>query len=115
MGMKDWFKEKLFNSFLMIKSRPSLVSRIIGEKRITRSDNCDRLPSPRIRVAAVQMKLHLVKGVREYVEKLYELTRRSVEEGAQLLVFPEYSGTHLLSLIPGIEKMASGTIKGQIS
>lgn len=66
----------------------------------------------RIRVAAVQMRLELAKSAEDYAAKIYALTRQAVEQGAQLVAFPEDSGTGLLGLIPGIEEMAAGANLG---
>lgn len=102
----------LFKGFLKIQSRPSLVRRILAEKHITPSSAVDELPESgrpsKIRVAAVQMRLELIKEnhARAYAEMAYRLTKKAVEQGAQLVVFPEYSGIPLVGFIPGLEDLA---------
>lgn len=66
----------------------------------------------RLRVAAVQMRLELTKSAEDFAAKVSTLTRQAVEQGAQLVAFPEDSGTGLLGLIPGIEEMAAGANLG---
>ncbi|MGE5584515.1 MAG: nitrilase-related carbon-nitrogen hydrolase [Bacillota bacterium] len=69
----------------------------------------------RVRVAAVQMRLDLIKDARTYAEKIYTLTKAAVDQGAQLVVFPEDSGTPLVGLIPGIEKLAAKGIDAAVA
>jgi len=65
-----------------------------------------------VRVAAVQFPLRLCSSSREYAQACYLWTRRAVEAGAQLVVFPELIGfVPLLGLVPGI---GSGALGAQI-
>jgi predicted amidohydrolase len=102
----------LFKGFLWFQSRPSIVKQVLAEKHITPSSAVDELPESgrpsKIRVAAVQMKLELIKEnhALAYAETVYRLTKEAVEQGAQLVVFPEYSGIPLVGLIPGLEDLA---------
>jgi len=66
-------------------------------------------------VAAVQMRLDLIKDARTYAEKIYTLTKAAVDQGAQLVVFPEDSGTPLVGLVPGIEKLAAKGIDAAVA
>jgi predicted amidohydrolase len=51
----------------------------------------------------VQFPLQPLTSAREYAEACYRWTRRAVEAGAQLVVFPEFVGTiPLLGLFPGV-------------
>lgn len=103
----------LFKGFLWFQSRPSIVKQVLAEKHITPSSAVDELPESgrpsKIRVAAVQMKLELIKEnhARAYVETIYRLTKEAVEQGAQLVVFPEDSGVPLVGFIPGLEDLAA--------
>ena len=103
----------IFKGFLWFASRPSIVKRALLEKQITPSSATDELPKSgrpsKIRVATVQMKLELVKEnpARTYAETIYRLTKEAVDQGAQLVVFPEYSGIPLVGLIPGLEDLAA--------
>ncbi|MCL4516206.1 MAG: nitrilase [Firmicutes bacterium] len=105
----DWLKERAFNYLLLWKSGPRRVKRVLDSRRIGRSSNCNHLPARRIRVASVQMRLELVGSATQYAEKIYRLTREAVERGAQLIVFPEYTGIPLVGFLPGLEKLAAGT------
>ncbi|MCL5986134.1 MAG: nitrilase [Actinobacteria bacterium] len=61
-----------------------------------------------VTIGAVQMQMELVRSGKHYAKKVFELTEKAVEQGAQLVIFPEYSATPLLGLIPGIEKILKG-------
>jgi len=103
----------LFKGFLWFQSRPSIVKQALAEKHITPSIATDELPESgrpsKIRVAAVQMKLELIKQnhARAYAKTIYRLTKEAVDQGAQLVVFPEDSGVPLVGLIPGLEELAA--------
>lgn len=103
----------LFKRFLSFASRPSIVRRTLAEKHITPSQATDGLPDSgrpsKIRVAAVQMKLELIQHdhARAYAENVYRLVKEAVDQGAQLVVFPEDSGVPLTGLIPGLEDLAA--------
>lgn len=73
-----------------------------------------RRPS-RVRVAAVQMRLDIIKDARSYAERIYGLTKSAVDKGAQLVVFPEDSGTPLVGLLPGIDKLAAKGIDAAVA
>ncbi len=105
----NWLKEQAFNYSLLWRSGPWRVKRLLDSKQISRSSNCNHLPARQIRVASVQMRLELTGSAGRYVEKIYRLSREAVERGAQLIVFPEYSGIPLVGFLPGIEKMGAGT------
>jgi len=62
----------------------------------------------RVRVAAVQFLFRLFASATDYAHECYAWTRRAVEAGAQLIVFPEMVGfAPFLGLVPGIESQAA--------
>ena len=104
--LKDWLMSKALNTMLWRKSRPSLVRRALAGRDFPRA------PQPTgdtTRVGVVQLELHFITSAAGYAEKMYELTRQAVEGGAQLVIFPEDTGAHLLGLLPGIEELTEGT------
>ncbi|MDI7248348.1 MAG: nitrilase-related carbon-nitrogen hydrolase, partial [Bacillota bacterium] len=125
----DLLRGFAFKALLRWTSRPTVVRRHLARKRIEPSSACASLssgpgggPSPapgtrpsRVRVAAVQMRLDLIKDARTYAEKIYTLTKAAVDQGAQLVVFPEDSGTPLVGLVPGIEKLAAKGIDAAVA
>lgn len=115
------FQGLIFKGFLWFASRPSIVKQALLEKHITPSSATDELPESgrpsKIRVAAIQMKLELIKQnhARTYAETIYRLTKEAVDQGAQLIVFPEDSGVPLVSLIPGLENLAAQGLDSAVS
>ncbi|MDR7435683.1 MAG: nitrilase-related carbon-nitrogen hydrolase [Armatimonadota bacterium] len=102
MEVKGVLLARALRSLLWWRSAGWRIHRVLRRKRITRSRACDDLPSPRVRVAAVQMELKALRSAEEYAEKVYGLMVQAVQQGAHLVVFPEDSGTHLVGLLPGI-------------
>ncbi len=103
MALDGW-KEKLFQRYLIWACRPARVTRHLRAA----------LPAPgqpapvnrrRIRAAALQIELKLVKNPFEYADDMHRRVREAVEKGARLVVFPEYNNLPLLGLLPGIKKM----------
>lgn len=141
--MANLLRGLAFKALLRWASRPAVVRRHLARKRITPSSACASFssgpgagPAPgpgsgvrpggspgpaygartsRVRVAAVQMRLDLIKDARTYAEKIYTLTKAAVDQGAQLVVFPEDSGTPLVGLVPGIEKLAAKGIDAAVA
>lgn len=109
MGVKDTLLARALGALLWWRSAGWRVHRVLRGKPIARSRACEDLPSPRVRVAAVQMELKAVRSAEEYAEKVYGLMDQAVREGAHLVVFPEDSGTHLVGLLPGIADLPPDT------
>jgi predicted amidohydrolase len=59
-----------------------------------------------VTVGLAQMRMELVGNAADYAINAYRLTRAAVERGAQLVVFPEYTGAPLLGLLPGVRELA---------
>ena len=104
--LKEWLIGKALNTMLRRKSRPSLVRKALAGRDFPRAP---RPTGDTTRVGAVQLEMHFITSAAGYAGKMYELTRQAVEGGAQLVIFPEYTGTHLLGLLPGVEALAEGT------
>lgn len=110
-SVTDRIKEKAFQLWLYWNSRPGLVYQHLRRHRIRPSGNLASVDHRAVRVAAIQMRLMAVTGAVEYADRVYRLARQAVEEGAQLVVFPEAVATHLLGLLPGMaEASATGTL-----
>ncbi len=85
------------------KARPGLVKKVLRGQRFTRAAPPAR---DKVTAAAVQMRIFPVRIASEYVLRTYELTRQAVEHGAQLVAFPEDVASHLLGLLPGMDRLA---------
>lgn len=102
-------QEKAFGIYLDYVASVRSVERYLASKHIRHSDNCTIsriVAAPEtVRVAAVQMEFKLVSHPHRFVKQAYEVVERAVEEGAQVILFPEEMGTELLGLLPGIERL----------
>jgi predicted amidohydrolase len=56
-----------------------------------------------VRVAAVQEQIAVLKTWQAYARRMHAFVRQAVEQGAQLVCFPEENGTLLLGQIPLID------------
>lgn len=105
MGLSARLREAAFRHWLGWRTRPGPIRAALDRMRIGRTDNCAPLPSPQVRVAAVQMRLRLIGDATEYAQMIASHARDAAALGAQLIVFPEDSGTHLAGLLPGLDSL----------
>ncbi|KKM11623.1 hypothetical protein SY88_08035 [Clostridiales bacterium PH28_bin88] len=108
MSSLQRLKDDMFLRYLMWRVRPGLVRRYLGKKAIQPSLNLRLVDPRRVRVAAVQVELRLAGDPLEYVEQMYGHVKKAAAGGAQLVVFPEDNATHLLGLLPGLDRIPSG-------
>lgn len=85
------------------KSRPSLVTQELANREYERAAASRKEV---IRVAVVQLRGRLVGSATEYAQIMYGLVSRAVRAGAQLVIFPEDTGSYPFGgFIPGIERI----------
>jgi len=106
ISVKNWLMGQALNLLLWWKSRPGLVRSVLERQDYPQAPP---LQPGRVRVAAIQQAMYLAPSAAAFAERTYVLARQAVEGGAQLLVFPEYSGAVLLGLLPGLDRVAAGT------
>lgn len=76
------------------------------------SGGSGRHPGRRLRAAAVQMRLVLHRSAEAYAEHVFRLARQAARAGAELVCFPEDAATHLLGLLPGVDRLlGSGSLE----
>lgn len=56
-----------------------------------------------IRVSCVQRSIRPVKRVEQFIDIIYGLVKEAVEDGAELIAFPEYNFFDLFGIIPGFK------------
>jgi predicted amidohydrolase len=96
----------LAQRFLMARAAPGAIRRQLAAKPYPSAPPPD---GRQVRLGVVQLEGQLHRQIGDYVEHVASLTRRAVENGAQLVIFPEDTGSYpLAGLIPGIERLASG-------
>lgn len=99
-------KESLYLQWLLWQTRKKVVEKALQTQ--IRQKQPVKAPPPvpgQVTVATVQGKLQLMSQVGDYVALMYNYTHEAVAAGAQLVVFPEDNGTHLLGMLPGIEQL----------
>lgn len=94
---------KLLTQTAWTKNNGDRIKKYIETKQINWSHNLDDIDRKQIRVCAVQQEIQLIKNYRQYVDRMYGFIHQSVEEGGQLIVFPEYSGALILGMLPLVE------------
>ncbi|MBM4465801.1 MAG: nitrilase [Chloroflexi bacterium] len=86
------------------RSRPLLVRAALRGRDFPQPPE----PTPgRVRVGVVQLRLHITGDAGRFASAMYRPLREAVAGGAQLVIFPEDTGTCLLGLLPGIGKLAA--------
>jgi predicted amidohydrolase len=119
MKLAERLKEHLFLQWLVWQTRPARVYRELDNlfqkdkptsaltwvKGRPHEETGQREERTQIGVAAVQGALKLVGRVEEYVRLMHRYTKEAVEGGAELVVFPEDNGVHLLGLLPGMGEL----------
>lgn len=103
MSLKGW-KEKLFQRYMIWSCRPSRVTKHLRSV-LPRSRQPEPADRRQIKVAALQIELKLFKNPLQYADEMHRLVREAADQGAQLIVFPEYNNLALFGMLPGIEKM----------
>jgi len=103
VSWRDRVNEQFLSALLWWRSRPGLAAAALRGRAFPRA----ALPTrDRVTVGLAQMRMELVGNAADYAINAYRLTRAAVERGAQLVVFPEYTGAPLLGLLPGVRELA---------
>ncbi len=105
-------KINLYRKYLAWITRPSRVKKHLSGRLPSRLE-----PGPvdrnRIQVAALQLEFKLFKNPLDYIDEMHRLAAQAAEDGARLVVFPEYNNLQLLGLLPGIEKMEETALNAE--
>lgn len=109
---------KLMTELVWTRNNGRKIERYIASKQIKWSSNLDSIDRRGIRVCAVQQEIRILKNYRQYVDRMCKFIEKGVEEGAQLIVFPEENGTLILGMLPFAEtilkKMTGGEMEEDI-
>jgi predicted amidohydrolase len=119
MKLMEQLKEQLYLKWLIWQTRPVRIYReldkLIKPDKPALGDTWEqgspvedmgyRQDRMQVTVAAVQGELKLMTRVEEYVQLMHRYTKEAVEGGAELVVFPEDNGAHLLGLLPGLGEL----------
>lgn len=95
----------LGSRMLSWRANPAAIRRQLAREQYMHAPPPD---GRHVRVAVVQLEGQLFSRARDYAAHLYRLAYRAVSEGAQLVIFPEDTGSYpLAGLIPGLEQIIS--------
>lgn len=88
------------------KLDPMAVERIFRNRPQRPSTELNYVNKSNIKLAVVQMKLRSYRSLGELIEHLQALIAQAQDQGAQLVVFPEYMGLLPLTLSPALMELA---------
>lgn len=98
-GVQGVFEEFYVRLMLWWRSRAGRVEAYLARRPYAKPVRVPTVGS--VRVAAVQMCPVPATRATDFAEHMYRLTRRAVEDGAELVVFPDHVSLPLLALVPG--------------
>jgi len=108
-------KQRIFSYYLQWATRAGPISRAVASVLGVARPPARTYDRRQVRVAAVQMELSLIADPAEYARKVAGLARQAVSEGAELVCFPEDAATHLVGMLPGIDKLArAGSVEAAL-
>lgn len=114
-GYADRLKERVQRALLAWTVRPRRIAGHVAARAGRPGETLRRLDPSAIRLGAVQMRFEPVREPEEFAERVLALARRAVDEGAQLVAFPEDVALPLLGLLPGgAEILASRDVKSAL-
>lgn len=93
---------KLTGPLLSAKAREGLARAALTGKRFV---SAPPITSAHVRMGAIQLPLQWTPSAESYAEFVYDVALRAAQDGAQLLVYPEYTGLPLLGLLSDMDKL----------
>ncbi len=101
-------RERAFQRYLTLASRPGAIRAAVGslgiQPRTAAGDGSRGL----VRAAALQLESFYARSPAEYALRLGERFAEAVNQGAELVAFPEFTTLPLIGLLPGVAEMARG-------
>lgn len=95
-----------FFSFLMsILVTPQKIVRYLEANGKNLRNNLDFATPEAVKVSCVQLKFKSYKNLKMYLQEMLQHTKAAVEEGAQIVVFPEHTGLMAGTIIPFSEQL----------
>ena len=101
-------------SFLMsFQVTPKKIDRILEAKGRREQQNTAFVAPEAVRVSAVQLSVRKYQNLKDYAGQMYDLAKEAAENGAQLVVFPEYVGLLAGTMLPNYEKIIEWVLDGE--
>lgn len=104
MALNGW-KEKLYQRYLVWICRPARIEKHLRSVLPGSGKHTPQADRHQVRAAALQLELKLFGSPIAFADEMHRRTREAVNEGAELIAFPEYNNLFLLGLLPGFDKM----------
>lgn len=101
------FRERLQRRLLAWTVRPRRIARHVAARAGRPGETLRRLDPSAVRLGAIQMRFEPAPSPEAYAERVLSLARQAVEEGAQLVAFPEDAALPLLGILPGGDEIFS--------
>lgn len=98
--------------WMSFRVTPKKITEYLESKAGETKNNLEYVTPETVRVCAVQLTHRRYRHLREFLDEMLSLTAKAMEEGAQMVVFPEYIGLAPLSIVPGMESLLRRTVLG---
>lgn len=95
----------LISFWMSFRVTPKKITDYLESKGVGTKNNLEFVTPETVRVCAVQLKCRSYENLRDFLDEMLRLTKEAVENGAQMVVFPEYIGLAPLTVVPGIRRM----------
>lgn len=100
-------------SFLMsFRVTPEKIVSYLEKACTNQRDNTAFITPEALRVAAVQLRVRGYKNLKDYLSEMLSLTQEAVDNGAQVVVFPEYVGLFAATLLPEFGRLLYWVMEG---
>ena len=101
-GLIEWFLGTVAHRMAR-KTRPEDIRAFMRKKAFRRAEISQPTECRRVQVAVVQEQIAVLKTYKAYAERMIGFVQSAVDQGAQLVCFPEENGVLLFGQIPLID------------
>ncbi|MCI8650399.1 MAG: hypothetical protein HFG20_09820 [Anaerotruncus sp.] len=84
---------------------PAKITHALEARGESERHNAEYVAPEAVRIASVQLTVHPYKSLREFTDEMYDLAKQAVDAGAQLIVFPAYTGLLAGGVLPACNWM----------
>lgn len=101
----------LISFWMSIRVTPKKITDYLESKGAGTKNNLEFVTPETVRACAVQLKCRWYESLFDFLDEMHRITRDAVENGAQMVVFPEYIGLAPLTMVPNIKRMLEHLVK----
>lgn len=100
-------------SFLMsFRVTPGKIVSHLEKACKNQRDNTAFITPEALRVASVQLRVHGYKSLKDFLDEMLAAAQEAVDNGAQVVVFPEYVGLLAATLLPNFGRLLYWVMEG---